>query len=164
MSRGTANTGYLQHTTINLFASAIIGIVIFTYYGSQSFHSIFWSMIFGTIFMNPDIDSNRSYTYRAWTPLFRWYWYPYTAIMRHSGQSYFPLEVLRGIGHNLFAGTAIRILYASPLFFGINELFNYISLHSLYYININWKLVCFGIWLADALHILVDFMFHRNSK
>ena len=165
MSRGTANTGYLQHTTINLFASAIIGIVIFTYYGAQAFHSIFWSMVFGTIFMNPDIDSNRSITYRMWTPLFRWYWYLYTYYMPHSGRSYFPFEVRRGIGHNLFIGTAIRILYASPLFVGVNELVNYLSLKLLYYpFEINWNLICFGIWLADALHIIVDAMFHRNKR
>lgn len=155
MSRGTADTGYLQHTTINLFASTIIGIVIFTYYGAQTFHSIFWSMIFGTIFMNPDIDSNRSRTYRAWFIL-RWYWYPYARFMPHSGRSYFPLEVRRGIGHNLFIGTAIRILYASPLFVGINEMVN---------LNLNnWLLIIVGIWLADALHVLVDYLFHKNSR
>jgi len=157
MSRGTANTGYLQHTTINLFASAIIGIVIFTYYGSQTFHSIFWSMIFGTIWLNPDlgnIGKNKSITYRMWTPIFSWYWHVYTYYMPHSGRSYLPFEVKRGIGHNLFIGTAIRILYASPLFYLVNKLVKF---------NINQILmICFGIWLADALHIIVDYLFHRN--
>jgi len=156
MSKGTANTGYLQHTTINLFASAIIGIVIFTYYGAQAFHSIFWSMIFGTVWMNPDIDSNRSLTYRMWTPLFRWYWYPYTMVMKHSGSSYPPLEVRRGIGHNVLLGTTIRLTYASPLFVGINKMVN---------LNLNnWLLICLGVWLADTLHIIVDAMFHKNSR
>ena len=165
MSKGTAVTGFWQHTTINIFMSIAISSTVFYYYGAQSFHPIFWSMIFATIWLSPDIDSNRSITYRAWTPLFRWYWYLYTYYMPHSGRSYFPFEVRRGIGHNLFIGTAIRILYASPLFVGVNELVNYLSLKLLYYpFEINWNLICFGIWLADALHIIVDAMFHRNKR
>ena len=155
MSKGTAVTGWYFHTGFNLIASSLIGGIVCLNYGEAVFYPLFIAMVFGTIFMNPDIDSNRSRTYRAWFIL-RWYWYPYARFMSHSGRSYFPLEVRRGIGHNLFIGTAIRILYASPLFVGINEMVN---------LNLNnWLMICFGIWLADALHILVDYLFHKNSR
>ena len=160
MARGTATTGYMQHTFINIAFLLLVRFALFLEYGLN--YGWNWinvasiAFVLGTIWLNPDIDSNRSYTYRMWTPFFRWYWYPYTAIMRHSGSSYFPLEVRRGIGHNLFIGTAIRILYASPLFVGINELVK---------LNTNqWLTIIVGIWLSDALHITVDFMFHRNSR
>lgn len=103
--------------------------------------------------MNPDIDSDRSRTYRNWLI---GYWFFYAKKMPHKGRSYFPFEVQRGIGHNLFIGTGIRLIYASPLFVGINEMVK---------LNINqWLIIIAGIWFADALHIIVDFLFHRNFK
>jgi uncharacterized metal-binding protein len=105
--------------------------------------------------MNPDIDSDRSRTYKNWL-FVRGYWYYYTKKMPHKGDSGFPLEVRRGIGHNLFIGTGIRLIYASPLFILTNGMvklqFN------------NWLIVIAGIWFSDALHIIVDFLFHRNFK
>lgn len=157
MSKGTANTGYYQHTTINIFMSNIVGIVVFIYYGVQSFHLIFWSMLFGTVWLNPDlgnIGKNKSITYRMWTPLVSWYWNLYVEYLPHKGRSYPPLEVKRGIGHNFFLGTAIRLMYVSPLFIILNKLVKF---------NINQiLLMALGIWIADALHIIVDAMFHKN--
>ena len=160
MNKGTASTGYLQHSIINIAFLSLARFVLFLEYGLNYGYNwinlVSIGFLISTLLLNPDIDSNRSHTYRAWTPLFRWYWYPYTATMRHSGHSYLPLEVWRGIGHNLFIGTAIRILYASPLFIGINKMVNF---------NLNnWLLICLGVWLADTLHIIVDAMFHKNSR
>ena len=160
MARGTANTGYIQHTIINIAFLSLVRLVLFLQYGLNYgwnwINIVSVAFLIGTIFINPDIDSNRSYTYRMWTPLFRWYWYPYTAIMSHSGRSYFPLEVRRGIGHNLFLGTAIRLIYASPLSIGIQTGFRFDFK--------TWLLIFLGIWLADALHILIDFVFHMNKS
>ena len=160
MSRGTANTGYWEHTITNLIFLVGIRAVIGMSYGLNYGHGaginiISTAFVFATIWMSPDIDSDRSLSYKAWF-FFSWYWWIYAYYMPHKGSSGFPLEVQRGIGHNLFWGTVIRLMYASPLFILIQAGFNFKL--------VTWLLIWFGIWLADAMHILIDFFFHMNNS
>jgi len=170
MGRGTASTNFKVHTTINLVCTLAIVLLLYAkvFVNCRFDLLLLWDyilnetwiqqgvfgVVFGTIWLNPDLDSDNSRTYKNWF-IFRGYWYPYTKFMAHKGDSHNLLgliDVKRGWGHNEFVGTGIRLILASPL--SLTEFW--------FHLGSGWLIIIAGIWIADCLHILVDMLFHRN--
>lgn len=126
------------HTAINI--TSVVFVLIIAVFVNELCRSLFLYVIgflFGTFFVNPDLDIWRSDVSKRWKFL-RLYWYPYTLLFKH-----------RGYSHNIIIGPASRILYLLlPVFFFVHRIPHEIIKESL--------LVIFGIWLADFLHILLD--------
>lgn len=162
-SRATAVTGYLDHLIANgLFTTAVVIVLLLEQ--NNYLLEVLTGMIYSTLLCSPDMDSSRAVVYRNWL-LLKYLWWPYTAWFKHEGNDWnFVFNTKRGIGHNVLLGTAFRILYTSLLLWLAGQVTG--CWWEIRYWILDNKIeaghIILGVWLADAGHILVDALVHRN--
>ena len=71
MAKGTAQTGFIEHSTINAVLSIPILIVVMIQFKAYFFLAL-TGLVFGTIWMPPDLDMPNSIARRNWLFL-SWY-------------------------------------------------------------------------------------------
>lgn len=71
--------------------------------GPQAGGLVSAGILFGALWLSPDLDLDYSRPYRRWGPL-RFIWWPYAQVFSH-----------RGLSHHWFVGPASRLLYLAAL-------------------------------------------------
>lgn len=90
--------GY-QHTAVNLAALVPAAGILYLVGRPDPAAALAAGVVFGTLFVTPDLDLALNDARRRWGPL-RFIWAPYAALSRH-----------RGISHTYLAGPVIRLAY-----------------------------------------------------
>ncbi len=132
---------YRVHATLNLAIGLPLSLGALYYtavpYTTQEFFSFVGAFLYGTFFLNPDLDlayKTKLFSLRGFLTLpFR----PYSRLFRH-----------RGISHMPVIGTLTRVLWLAAL-----------SWLLLGWTVTDWALLWFalgGLALADFFHILLD--------
>jgi uncharacterized metal-binding protein len=126
------------HTAINItVALAVTLVALAVQQLNKPLIFILIGFIFGTLFINPDLDIAKSNASKRWGVL-RFVWYPYQYMFKH-----------RGLSHNIIIGPLSRIIYLIVPFLVFG---NRIPLH----ISYNILALAFGVFVSDTLHILLD--------
>ena len=142
--------GYNYHRLFNYAIFIIIAFLMYEW-GITSInlkHLLVFSAGYyaGTEFITPDLDTD-STPYKKWGRL-KILWLPYKWLFQHGKSS-----------HNIMYGAIVRIIYVSAIILGIYYLlFKSLPpgsmISSLFFI-----VFIIGIIIANAMHILLDFLF-----
>ncbi len=143
--------GYSTHRAFNYTIFIVIAGTLYIL-GKFPLHSLASFIVFiagyyvGTDFITPDLDIE-STAIKRWGPL-KILWLPYKWLFFH-GQS----------SHNIVYGAVVRILYISLIILGIYYmLFGSLPSGSLFS-SMCIYIFIIGIILANALHVILDFLF-----
>ncbi|MEJ1518126.1 DUF2227 family putative metal-binding protein [Bacillus cereus] len=148
------------HNKINfLFLPAFLLLLVLSGFGSFKYAFIFSiGFVFGTLFLDPDLDT-RGKSFRRWG-IFKFIWIPYQRTFPH--RSVFT--------HGIIIGDIIRIAYLMGwlmlMFYIPTFLVNSIikPLYKLYFSKHDWSIGVFIIILVISIISLVKYGVKNNSQ
>jgi len=141
---------YNTHRVFNYLVFLVISVVLFRLYVLNNSLMLFLVLgigfYIGTDFITPDLDIE-SAAVKRWGKL-EIIWLPYKWLFKH-GQS----------SHNIVYGAIVRILYISIIILGVYY-FVFKSLPPETIVSSVYVFIfLIGIIIANALHVILDFLF-----
>ncbi|NGX36820.1 MAG: hypothetical protein K1000chlam1_01673 [Candidatus Anoxychlamydiales bacterium] len=151
---------YKTHSAFNIFLALPLFLWGMVYFFNPTYNliGIFTGcFIYGTLFMNPDLDLANKIKLVSIRGLLTLPFRSYSMIFRH-----------RGISHSFFLGTLTRVAWLSGFFYAILFILDKPFLHKNELISIvksdYFLYGFFGIFLADFCHLILDFKSKKSTS
>ncbi|MEI6241827.1 MAG: DUF2227 family putative metal-binding protein [Chlamydiota bacterium] len=144
---------YRTHTTCNVFfLPLILGALVYFFHSPWPYLVVFGSsFLYGTYFMNPDMDMAGQIKLFSWKGLFTLPFRVYALFFHH-----------RGISHRFLLGTLTRIIFLAGIIFLFLFLFHKVTFHTdtfVHFITVYKTPLIYlflGLLTADTCHLLLD--------